>query len=147
MKKTIENIFTGAVPLVGRVLLGILFLLSGINKIGGWEQTAGFMGSVGMPMVPLFLAGAIAVEVLGGLSLILGVQARAGASALFLFMIPTTLLFHAFWNMSGPEAHMQQLMFMKNLSIMGGLAMTAAWGSGRYSLDRLPCPFKAARQS
>ena len=142
MNKIFENISTGAVPLAGRVLLSLIFLSAGWGKIGGWEGTAGYMASVGMPLVPFFLAGTIAVELLGGLSLLLGIKSRVGATALFLFLIPTTLIFHAFWNLEGQEQYMQSLMFLKNLAIMGGLAMIAAFGSGRFSLDRIPCPFK-----
>ncbi len=142
MSDKINVFFDGVVPLIGRVLIALIFLLSGYGKITGWDQTAGFMSAAGMPLVPLFLAGAIAVELLGGLSLLLGIKARVGGAALFLFMIPTTLIFHGFWKLEGPEQHMQMLMFMKNLAIMGGLGFVAAYGSGRYSLDRLPCPFK-----
>lgn len=142
MKDKFESFFSGWVPLIGRVLLAMVFLMAGYSKITGWEGTSAYMASVGMPLVPVFLVGAIAAEVLGGLSLILGVKARWGAAALFLFLIPATLVFHAFWNLSGPEQGLQTMMFIKNLAIMGGLAMITAFGSGRFSLDRIPCPFK-----
>ena len=123
-------------PLVGRILMALIFLLSGFNKITGWHQTAQFMAAKGMPLVPLFLAGAIVVELGGGLSVLLGFKTRIGATVLFLFLIPTTLIFHNFWALQGMEKTINMIMFMKNLAIMGGLAVLAAYGAGPYSLDK-----------
>src|SRR5262245_28018414 len=81
-------------PVVGRVLLAHIFLLSGVSKVMDWSGTAEQMAGKGMQMVPLFLAGAIACELLGGLSLLLGLRARLGALLLFLFLIPVTIVFH-----------------------------------------------------
>lgn len=94
------------------------------------------MQTQGMPIVPLFLLGAIGVEVVGGLSVLVGFFARLGALALFSFLIPTTVIFHAFWAV--PEAHqqIQMIMFMKNLAIMGGLLMVVAFGPGPVSFDQ-----------
>lgn len=122
-------------PVVGRTLLAVIFVFSGLGKIGGWESTAGYMASKGMFLVPLFLVATILIEVLGGLSVILGFKARYGAALLALFMIPVTLVFHNFWAMTGGEAQMQMIMFMKNLSIIGGLTFIAAFGAGPISLD------------
>lgn len=122
-------------PVVGRILLALVFLLSGIGKITGWEGTAGYMASVGMPMVTLFLIGAIVLEVGGGLSLILGFKARWGALALIVFTIPATVLFHNFWAMEGANAFTNQIMFMKNLGLIGGLLMVMAFGAGTLSID------------
>jgi putative oxidoreductase len=124
------------VPLAGRILLSAIFISSGISKIFNWEGTAGYMQAQGMPLSPLFLLGAIGVEIVGGLSVLVGFFARLGALALFLFLIPTTLIFHAFWAV--PEAHqqIQMIMFMKNLAIMGGLLMVVAFGAGPVSFDQ-----------
>jgi putative oxidoreductase len=123
-------------PLVGRLLLAQIFLASGLNKIGAWEQTAGYMASKGMPLVPLFLIAAIVFEVGGGLSIAIGYKARLGAAALIAFLIPVSLIFHNFWTYEGMERQVQMIMFMKNLAIMGGLAVLAGSGAGPLSLDR-----------
>lgn len=121
-------------PLAGRGLLSAIFLLSALGKVGDWNGTAGYMASKGMPFVPLFLAGAIAVELLGGLSVLLGYKARIGALALFAFLIPTTLIFHNFWAFDGMQRHLEMIGFLKNVSIMGGLLTVAAQGSGALSI-------------
>lgn len=123
-------------PLLGRIFLSLIFLMAGFNKITGWQQTAGYMASKGMPLVPLFLAGALIIELAGGLSVLLGFKARIGAAALFLFLIPTTLIFHNFWALQGMEKNINMIMFMKNMAIMGGLAYIVAYGSGPFSLDK-----------
>jgi putative oxidoreductase len=117
------------VPLIGRILLGLIFVMSGVNKITGFEGTQQYMASQGMPITAVLLVGAIVVEILGGLSVILGLWARAGAAALVLFLIPATLIFHTDFSQQT-----QMIMFLKNLSIMGGLLLVMAYGSGPYSL-------------
>jgi putative oxidoreductase len=122
-------------PLAGRILLALIFLLSGLNKFAAWEGTAAYMASKGMPIVPFFLVSAALVELAGGLSVALGFRARVGAAALFLFLIPTSLIFHNFWALEGMEQQVQMAMFMKNLAIMGGLLLLVAFGPGELSLD------------
>ena len=120
------------VPLLGRVLLGLIFVMSGMTKITGFEATQQQMAAQGMPLTAVFLVGAIIVEVLGGLSVILGLWARAGAAALFLFLIPATHIFHTDYSQQT-----QMIMFLKNLSIMGGLLLVMAFGSGAYRIRAL----------
>ena len=117
--------------LIGRVLLGLMFLVSGIHKIADRHGTQQYMIMMGMTwMTTLFYIGAVAVEVAGSLSLLLGYRARAVGWLLFLFMIPTTLIFHT--NFGDPN---QMIHFLKNVSIMGGLLYVARYGAGRYSMD------------
>lgn len=127
--------FESFAPLVGRILLAQIFIASGLNKISGWEQTAGYMASKDMPMVPLFLFAAIVLEVGGGISILLGFKAKIGAAALAIFLIPVSLVFHNFWALEGMNQQIQMIMFMKNLAIMGGLILLAAFGAGSYSID------------
>lgn len=122
-------------PLGGRILLALIFVVSGWSKIGGFEGTVGYIASKGLPLPQLAAAGAIAVELIGGILLVVGWQARWAATALFLFLIPTTLVFHAFWAVEGPGARMEQIQFMKNLCIMGGMLYVMAFGAGPLSLD------------
>jgi putative oxidoreductase len=124
------------VSLIGRILLSLIFLASGLGKISDWSGTAGYMTAKGMVAVPFFLTMAILFEIVGGLSVLTGFKARWGAAALFLFMIPTTATFHNFWAFEGMERQMQMIHFMKNLAIMGGLLSVVAFGPGRFSLGR-----------
>ena len=122
-------------PLMGRILLSLIFVSSGFGKIFTWDQTAGYMASKGMPMVSLFLLGAIIFELAGGLSVLLGYRAKVGAILLMIFIIPASLIFHNFWAFKGMEQQMQMIMFMKNIAIIGGLIGIIANGSGAFSLD------------
>lgn len=126
---------TRYLPLAGRVLLALIFVISGLGKIPAWNQTAGYMSSRGMPLVPLFLIGAICIEVGGGLSVMLGFRPRIGAAALMVFLLPATLVFHNFWTYPPAEQQVQMAMFLKNLSILGGLLLVAAFGAGPASAD------------
>lgn len=132
MNTTLNNAST----LAGRALLGLIFIVSGFGKITGFAGTAGFMASKGMPMAEVLLVGAIAVEFLGGLMLLVGWKARWAALAIFLFIIPATLIFHNPAGLTGQEAQNQMINIMKNLSIMGGMLMVFAFGPGAWSLDR-----------
>jgi putative oxidoreductase len=123
-------------PVVGRFLLALIFLLSGIGKIGGFAGTAAGIASKGLPMPEVLAALSIVIEIGGAAMLILGWRARWGALAIFLWMIPVTLLFHGFWAVPPEQYQLQQIMFMKNLAIMGGLLYVMAFGAGSYSLDR-----------
>ncbi|MGC8915448.1 MAG: DoxX family protein [Thermoanaerobaculum sp.] len=113
----------------------MIFIVSGINKIMDWDGTAGYMASKGMPMVPLFLLGALVFELVGGLSVLLGFKARMGAILLIIFIVPATLIFHNFWTLEGMERQIQMMMFMKNLAILGGLLLVLGLGPGPASLD------------
>lgn len=129
-----DNALQNYLALTGRILLAVIFLVSGYNKIDGWEATAGYMASKGLPM--LLLAPTVLIELAGGLMLIVGYRARLAAAILFLFLIPVTLVFHNFWAASPVEMQMQSINFMKNIGIMGGMLFIVAYGPGRYSLDK-----------
>jgi putative oxidoreductase len=117
--------------LIGRVLLGLIFLVSAVNKLADPQGTQQYMTMMGMTwMTTWFYIGAVAVELGGSLSLLLGYRAKAGGWLLFLFMIPTTLIFHTHFADSNQLIHL-----LKNLSIMGGLLYVAQYGAGRYSMD------------
>jgi putative oxidoreductase len=120
----------------GRVLVSVIFLLSGLGKIIDWNGNAQLMASQGMPLIPLLLAGAIMIELAGGVSVLLAWKARWGALLLFLYLIPTTLIFHDFWAFSGAEMQTQLVNFLKNLSIMGGLLLVAAYDGAVLVADR-----------
>lgn len=122
--------------LAGRILLALIFIISGWGKITGFAGTAGYIASKGLPLPEVMAAGAIAVEFLGGLALLVGFKARWAALAIFLFLIPTTLMFHNPAGLTGQEAQGQMIHLMKNLAIMGGMLMVFAFGPGKYSIDK-----------
>ena len=113
---------------VGRVLLALMFLLAGLNKVSGYSGTQGFMESMGLPGALLPLV--ILLEVAGGILLMLGWHTRVTAFLMAGFTILATLIFHS--NVGDPT---QMLFFMKNLSIAGGLLLVVSHGAGPYSLD------------
>ncbi len=117
--------------LAGRLLLAYLFIVAGYGKIGGFAGTAKFMASKGMPMVEVLLVGTILIELIGGLMLAIGWKARLAAWAIFLFIIPTTVIFHPVWADAS-----QMIQFNKNLAIMGGMLYVAFMGPGKLSLDK-----------
>ncbi|MDM7942497.1 MAG: DoxX family protein [Hydrogenophaga sp.] len=129
------NALQNPLALLARLLLAALFLPAGISKISGFAGTAGYIGSVGLPMPELGAAIAIAVEVLGGIALILGLGTRWAALALAGFTLVASWFFHAYWAMPAEQQMMQQLMFMKNMGVVGGLLALAAFGAGAFSLD------------
>lgn len=117
--------------LIGRILLAVLFLMSGLNKLADPSGTQQYMTAMGMTWLTfLFYVAAVIVELGGALSLLLGYRARVGAWVLALFMIPTTLIFHT--QFGDPN---QMIHFLKNLSILGGLLYVAAYGAGALSMD------------
>jgi putative oxidoreductase len=126
-----------ATALVGRVLLALMFLVAGIGKIGaGFAGTVGYISSVGLPLAQLAAVGAIIVEIVGSLALIVGWKTRWAALALAVFTVAAALLFHNYWAMPANQQVMQQIFFMKNLAVAGGLLMLAIAGPGAWSVDR-----------
>lgn len=121
--------------LVGRILLGLLFILAGLAKIGDFNGTVGYVGSGGLPMPSVVAALTIAVELGGGLLLVFGLFTRWAALALAVFSVLSAIVFHNFW--ASPEAArmMQNTQFLKNLSIAGGMLVLAAFGPGALSVD------------
>ena len=124
-------------PLVvaGRVLLALMFVLAGFSKLGNIAGTAGYIASAGLPVATVLAVAVGLLEVVGGLALAVGFHARWAALALGLFTILATLLFHKFWAVPAAQQSVQQLMFMKNLAVSGGMFMVAALGAGPLSID------------
>jgi putative oxidoreductase len=121
--------------LIGRVLLALMFVLEGVAKIGGFNDTVGYISSRGLPLPAVLAALAVAVEIGAGAALVVGYRTRWAALALALFTLLVSVLFHNFWAASVDEKMMQYLMFMKNIAVAGGMFMVAAFGAGRWSLD------------
>jgi putative oxidoreductase len=123
------------IELLGRVLVSLIFLVSGVGKVMDWPGTAGYMASKGMQAIPFFLTMAIVFELGAGSALLAGWRARWAALALIIFLIPATVIFHNFWAQEGMERTNNMHHFLKNLAIMGALCKFVADGAGRFSLD------------
>lgn len=114
----------------GRILMSAIFIMAGINKIGGYTATQGYMESVGVP--GMLLPFVIALEIGGGLAVLLGWQTRIAAFLLAGFSVLSALIFH--FNFGD---QMQSILFMKNLAMAGGLLFLVTAGAGNWSIDTL----------
>jgi len=122
-------------PLVGRVLIALIFVISGFGKIKGFDGTVGLIASKGLPLPQVAAVVAIIIELGGGLMLIAGWKARWAAAAMLVFTALAALFFHNFWAMPPDQAQNQMIHFMKNISMMGGLLFVLVHGSGPISVD------------
>lgn len=124
------------VMLIGRVLMGILFVVPGIRKAMSISATVAYMAKGGVPMADVMVYGAIALEVLGGLALIIGWKTKAIAWILTVFLVVITLIFHSFWTFPADQVNGQLTHFLKNLAIIGGMLYIATFGAGASSADK-----------
>src|SRR4249919_4164083 len=108
---------------IARASLGAIFFIMGLTKIFSFAGVAGWMASSGVPFAKLLLVLTIAIEVGAGLLLIVGRQTRWAALTLALFIVPVTLVFHAFWNADAAQFQDQLTHFLKNLAIFGGMLL------------------------
>jgi putative oxidoreductase len=131
---------SSVVSLFARVLLSTIFIIFGFSKIFSFSMFAGMLASKGFPLATLAMAIAVAIEVLGGLAILVGFQTKIVAWIVFLYLIPTTFLFHNFWAMQGAARMDNMAHFFKNVAIMGGFLLLAANGPGRYSIDERKAP-------
>ena len=129
------NQFQNPLALIGRLLLALMFVLAGFSKIGGFAGTVGYMQAKGIPAASVLAVLTIILELGGGLALVFGFYTRWAALALGLFTLLVSFIFHNFWAMPEAQQMMQQLLFMKNLSVAGGMFVLAAFGAGALSLD------------
>jgi len=121
--------------LAGRILMSVIFLISGFFKVGGYAQMVGYATAVHLPMPGVAIAVAAAVELGCGLAILAGFKTRFAAWLLFLYLLPVTYVFHNFWAVQGQEQQMQMVNFLKNVAIMGGLLVLSVNGAGAYSAD------------
>jgi putative oxidoreductase len=121
--------------LAGRLLLAVLFLPAGIGKLTGFAGTVGYISSVGLPMPQVAAALALAVEIVGGVALIAGYGTRLAAIVLAAFTLVASFFFHNYWAVPADQQLVPQLLFFKNIAVVGGLLTLAAWGAGAWSMD------------
>ena len=114
---------------IGRILFSLIFIASGLSKIGDWDKTTFYMESHDMVFIPFFLTMAIILLVLGGLSIITSYKTKIGTLLLLTFLLPATFIFHDFWSLpinSELEIIAQQVemvSFLKNITIIGALLL------------------------
>ena len=120
---------TNLLDLVARIFISLIFLLSGINKIGNYEGTVGWMESLGMPGI--FLIPAIILEIVAPILIIVGYKVKISAALLSVFCVTTAIIFH-----SDFSDQMQFISFMKNIGLAGGFLFIVVNGAKDFSLDR-----------
>jgi putative oxidoreductase len=124
-----------ALNLIGRLMLAALFLPAGLSKLSGFEGTVGYISSVGLPLPTVAAAVALTVEILGSIALIVGFQTRIAAAVLAVFTLVASVFFHAFWAAAPEQAFVQQLLFFKNIGVVGGLLVLVSSGAAGFSID------------
>ena len=131
--------------LLGRARLALLFIPAGFAKIAGFAGTAAYIASKGVPFPEVAAAAAIVIELGLGLLLLIGWQARWAALGMAIFTLVITFIFHNYWAMEAAQKMMQQQAFFKNIAVIGGLLLVAAFGPGAFSLDGRSEPVRADR--
>jgi putative oxidoreductase len=122
--------------LIGRILIAYLFIPAGIGKLMGFGGTVGYITSAGLPLPEVAAAVAIVIELGLGIALLLGFKTRWTAIVMAIFTVVTALFFHKYWAVPDAMKMMQQINFNKNMAIAGGLLAFAAFGPGRFSIDK-----------
>jgi putative oxidoreductase len=124
----------GPIVLLGRLLFALIFVMAGPNHFA--SQTIGYAASQGVPLASIVVPFSGVLAIVGGLSILLGYHARIGAWLIALFLVGVTPMMHKFWTVSDPMMYqMQMIMFMKNMSMLGGALLISQFGSGPLSLD------------
>lgn len=127
--------FSNPLSLIGRILIALLFIPAGFQKLTGFAGTVAYTAAAGVPMAQAGVAVALVVEIVGGLALLLGWGTRWAALILAFFTFVASFFFHNFWSVPADAAMVQQLLFWKNIAVAGGLLGFAAHGAGGWSVD------------
>ena len=129
-----RSIPKGAVVVLGRFLFAVIFVMSSFGHFS--KQTIGYAAAQGVPLASLAVPFSGLLALAGGLSILLGYRAKIGAWLIVLFLVPVTVMMHKFWGIADPTtAQMQMIMFMKNVSMLGGAFLISQFGAGPLSLD------------
>ena len=124
----------GSVALIGRFLFAAIFLMSSFGHFS--DTTIRYAASQGVPLAQIAVPVSGLIALAGALSILLGYKAKIGAWLLVIFLVPVTVMMHRFWGISDPQiAQMQMIMFMKNISMLGGALLITQFGAGQMSLD------------
>ncbi|MBN8752385.1 MULTISPECIES: DoxX family protein [Variovorax] len=133
---TTPNPAQDTLALIGRILVAYLFIPAGFGKLMGFGGTVGYITSAGLPLPEVAAAIAIIIELGLGIALLLGFKTRWTAIVMAIFTVVTALFFHKYWSAPDAMKMMQQINFNKNMAIAGGLLALAAFGAGRFSIDK-----------
>lgn len=136
VSKDVEAIsfWPGTVIVLGRFLFVLIFVMAGANHFS--KQTIGYAASQGVPLAAISVPLSGVLAIVGGLSILLGYRSKLGAWLIVLFLIPVTLMMHKFWTLADPMmAQIQMVLFMKNVSMLGGALLISHFGTGPFSLD------------
>jgi putative oxidoreductase len=125
------------VPVLGRFLLALVFVLAGYAKIWSTDATAAYMASHGIPLPNVLVYGVVALELGGGLMLMFGLFTRWIALVFAIYLLTLALTFHDYWAMPVAVAREQRIAFLEHLAMIGGMLYVFVYGAGVYSLDAL----------
>ena len=131
MSKPVQD----SLVLAARLLIVALFLPAGIGKLADFGGAVGYIASAGLPLPTAGAALALVVEIGGSVALLAGFGTQAAALVLAMFTLAASVFFHAFWSAPADQAYVTQLLFFKNIAVVGGLLALADHGAGRWSLD------------
>ena len=129
------NTYQNVLNLIGRLLIVALFLPAGLGKISGFEGTLGYFASLGIPVPVFALVVTIVIEVIGSIALLVGFHTRLVAIVMAIFTLLAAVTGHAYWAAPADAAFIAQLLFFKNIAVMGGLLVLASAGAGSFSID------------
>jgi len=127
--------YASTVSLAGRILLALMFIPAGFGKLTHIGGTAGYIASGGLPFPSLLAVLAGALELFGGLALVIGFKVRWVGLAMALFTLVASMVFHPFWSVPEAQQMVTKLLFMKNISVVGGMLLISALGAGALSVD------------
>ena len=127
--------YSAYVSLAGRILLALMFIPAGFGKLTNIGGTAGYIASGGLPFPSVLAVLVGALELFGGLALVVGFKVRWVGLAMALFTLAASMLFHPFWSVPEAQQMVTKLLFMKNISVVGGMLLISALGAGALSLD------------
>lgn len=136
MNTTATTTYNPIVPLVARLLMAAIFLVFGVRKVLAFAGTAAYFTKLGFPAAEVFTVIAIIVEIGGGILLVIGWRTRWVAWLLALFVLIAMLMAHRYWEFDAAQYANQMTHFFKNVAIIGGLTMVAAFGPGSMSVDK-----------
>jgi len=131
MNDMTKNLLT----LMGRLTFVALFLPAGLAKVSGFEGTVGYIASVGLPLPTLAALVALVLEIVGSMALLAGFATPLVSIVLAIFTLVATFAFHPFWAVPTDQAFVTQLLFYKNIAVVGGLLILASQGAGSFSID------------
>ncbi len=125
------------IPLVGRILIGLIFLVAGVRKVMGFAGTVAYLSKLGFPAPEVMAVIALVIEIGGSLLLIVGWRTRWAAWLLVLFVVVAAFAAHRFWEITDAGQYFNQMNhFLKNVAIVGGLLYVATFGPGSASVDK-----------